>query len=132
MSQENVELVRRAYEALNAGDIDTLVSLCHKDFELDMSDRVLNPERYRGHEGIRRFYAGVQDPWERYVWEVEELRDAEDLIVALLRARGWGRGSGLEVNREVAMVWTVRGGKASQLRFYRDPQAALEAAGLKE
>ena len=132
MSRENVEVVRRAHEALNAGDIDSLVTLCHEDFDLDMSDRVFNPERYRGHDGIRRFYAEVQGPWERYVWEAEDFRDQGDVIVALVRATGLGRGSGVEVDREVAMIWTLRDGKASELRFYRDREAALEAAGLRE
>jgi len=132
MSHQNVEVVRRAHEALNAGDIDGLVALCHEDFELDMSDRVLNPETYRGHDGIRRFYAEVHGPWERYVWEAEELRDRGDAVVALVRARGLGRGSGLEVDREAAMIWTLRDGRASGLRFYRDREAALDAAGLRE
>ena len=128
MSRENVEVVRQAHEALNAGDLDGLVALCHEDFELDMSDRVLNPETYQGHDGIRRFYAEVHGPWERYVWEAEDLCDEGDVVVALVRARGLGRGSGLEVDRETAMIWTVRDGKATGLRFYRDRAAALEAA----
>ena len=132
MSQENVEIVRRAHEALNAGDIDGLVTLCHEDFNLDMSDRVFNPEIYRGHDGIRRFYAEVHEPWERYVWEAEELHDNGDAVVVLVRARGWGRGSGLEVDRKAAMIWTVIDGKASELRFYRRREAALEALGPRE
>jgi ketosteroid isomerase-like protein len=131
MSHENVELVRRAHEALNAGDLDRLVSLCHDDFVLDMSDRVFNPETYRGHDGIRQFYADVHDPWERYVWEPDELREKGDVVVALVRARGWGRGSGLEVDRKAAMIWTIQDGKASELRFYRDREAALAAVGLR-
>ena len=115
MSQENVEIVRRACAALTAGDIDRLVTLCHEAFDLDMSDRVFNPTRYRGHDGMRRFYVEVHEPWEHYVWDVQELQDRGDVIVALVRARGRGRGSGLEVDREAAMIWTVRAGKASGL-----------------
>ena len=132
MSQENVEIVRRAHEALNAGDIDGLVNLCHDDFDLDMSDRVFNPDRYRGHDGIRRFYAEVHEPWERFLWEAEELDDNGDVVVALVRARGWGRGSGLEVDRKAALIWTVQDGKASAARFYRHREAALEAARLRK
>src|SRR5215216_6359933 len=50
MSRENVEIVRRAHEALNAGKLDELLTLCHPDFQLDMSDRVLNPATYQGGE----------------------------------------------------------------------------------
>ena len=132
MSQENVEVVWRAHEALNVGDIDELLTLCHPEFQLDMSDRVLNPATYQGHDGIRQFYSEVQEVWERYVWEPEELRDEGDVVVALLRTQARGRASGVEIDRNTAMVWTVRGGKALSLRFYREPEKALEAVGLRE
>jgi hypothetical protein len=72
MSQENVEIVGRIYERLNRGDVEGVVELCGDDFLIDMSERVFNPDTYRGHDGIRRFYEGVQDAWESYRWDVEE------------------------------------------------------------
>lgn len=125
-----VELVRRAHEALNRGDVDAVVGLCDPAFRLDMSDRVLNPAVFEGHDGIRRFYAEVREVWESYTWEPEELIEAGDQVVALLRSEGRGRGSGIELERQTAMVWTVRESRATSLRFYRDRDAALEAAGL--
>ena len=46
-----IETVRRAHEALNDGDVKALVTEYDPDFRLDMSDRVLNPAVYEGHEG---------------------------------------------------------------------------------
>ena len=112
MPSENVEIVRRAHEALNSGDADALVALCDARFRLDMSDRIFNPAVYEGHEGIRRFYSEVRDVWESYVWEAEELIVAGSEVVALVRSTGRGRGSGVEVQRETAMVWSVREGRA--------------------
>jgi ketosteroid isomerase-like protein len=132
MSQKNVEIVRRAHEALNGEDVDALIALCDAGFRLDMSDRVLNPAVYEGHDGIRRFYAEVRDVWASYTWEPEELVESGDHVVALLRSSGRGRGSGIEIERQTAMVWTVRKDRASSLRFFRDRRAALEAAGLAE
>jgi ketosteroid isomerase-like protein len=123
-----VELVRRALAALNDGDIEGLIAICDRDFELDMSDRVFNPSTYRGHDGIRQFHAEVLDVWDHYTWEPERVQDHGNLVVALLRTSGKGRGSGLEVERQTAMIWTVRGGKATSLRFYRDQDRALDAA----
>jgi ketosteroid isomerase-like protein len=125
-----VEIVRRAHEALNGGDMDAMVALCDPAFRLDMSDRVLNPAVYQGHDGIRRFYAEVRDVWDRYTWEPEELIERGDLVVALLRSSGTGRGSGIELERRTAMVWRVRQGHAISLRFFRDPEEALDAAAL--
>lgn len=69
--------------------------------------------------------------WERYVWEPEEIRDEGGIVLALLRTKGRGRGSGVEIERKTAMVSAVRGGKALWLRFYREPEKALEAVGLR-
>jgi ketosteroid isomerase-like protein len=131
MSEENVEVVRRAHQALNGGDMDALVVLCDTEFHLDMSDRVFNPTVYEGHDGIWRFYSEVRDVWASYVWEPEELVEAGDNVVALLRSGGRGRGSGIEVERRTAMVWTVRAGQATALRFFRDRNEALEMVGLQ-
>lgn len=132
MSKEDVDLVRRAYEALNRGEIEALVELCHPDFHLDMSERVFNPATYDGHDGIRRFYGEVREVWEKFQWEPKGLYDAGEQVVALLHSHGLGSGSGIEIDRDVAMVWTVRDGKAAALRFYLDQAEALKAAGLED
>ena len=122
---ENAEVVRRAHEALNSGDMDALVALCDKEFQLDMSDRVFNPAVYEGHDGIRQFYAEVRDVWEIYVWVPEQLIEAGSDVVALLRSTGRGRESGVEVERETAIVWSLRERRLTSLRFYRNRDEAL-------
>jgi len=125
MPTENIEIVRRAHEALNSGDMDALVAMCDERFRLDMSDRIFNPAVYEGHDGIRRFYSEVRDVWEVYVWEPEEFIETGSEVVALLRSTGRGRESGAEVERETAMVWSVRAGCLAALRFFRDRDEAL-------
>jgi uncharacterized protein len=132
MSEENVEIVRLAHERLNEGDINRLVALCDGDFELDMSARVMNPETYRGHEGIRRFYREVSEVWEEFRWEPLRFFEAGDTVVVLVHSHRRGKGSGLEMAREAAMVWTVREHRAMSVRFYIDQGEALEAAGLRD
>jgi ketosteroid isomerase-like protein len=122
------EIVRRAHEALNTGDVEALVALCDEDFRLDMSDRVLNPSVYEGHDGIRAFYAEVLDVWESFTWEPIELHEVDDLVVAVLHSRGKGRGSGVELDRRSAMLWRVDRERALSLTFYREPDAALASA----
>jgi ketosteroid isomerase-like protein len=120
--------VTRAHEALNTGDVEALVALCDEDFRLDMSDRVLNPSVYEGHDGIRAFYAEVLDIWESFTWEPIELHEVDDLVVAVLHSRGKGRGSGVELDRRSAMLWRVDRERALSLTFYREPDAALASA----
>jgi ketosteroid isomerase-like protein len=124
-----VETIRRAHEALNSGDVEGLVAVCDPSFRLDMSDRVLNPAVYEGHEGIRQFVAEVHEAWETFTWEPEELLECGDLVLALIHSTGRGRGSGLELDRHAAMLWTVPANLAVSLRFFRDRAAARRAAG---
>jgi ketosteroid isomerase-like protein len=126
---ENVEIVRLAHEALNGGDLDALIALCDAKFRLDMSDRVFNPAVYEGYDGIRIFYSEVCDVWASYVWEPEALMEVSGSVVALLRSCGRGRGSGVEVERRTAMLWTVKAGRATAVCFFRDQDRALEAVG---
>jgi ketosteroid isomerase-like protein len=121
--------VQRAHDALNRGDVDALTSICDGGFRLDMSDRVLNPATYAGHDGIRRFYDEVCEVWESFSWEPLEITELEHGTVALIHSKGVGRGSGLELDRRAAMVWRIVADRAVSLTFYRDPARAMEAAG---
>ena len=127
MPGENVQIVRRAHEALSAGEIDALIELCDSDFRLDMSDRVFNPAVYERHEGIRAFYSEVMDVWESFTWEVTDVEEHGALVVAFIESTGKARGSGLELDRRSAMVWRIAESKAMSLTFYRDPAEALAA-----
>jgi ketosteroid isomerase-like protein len=124
-----VETIRRAHQALNSGDVEGLMAVCDPSFRLDMSDRILNPAVYEGHEGIRQFVAEVHEAWETFTWEPEELVEFGDLVLALIRSTGRGRGSGLELDRHAAMLWTVPAERAVSLRFFRDRASARRAAG---
>jgi ketosteroid isomerase-like protein len=130
MSEESLKIVGLAHEYLNEGDINGLIALCDRDFELDMSARALNPETYRGHAGIRRFYSEVSEVWEDFRWEPLRFVEAGEKVVVLLHSHGRGKGSGLEMARDAAMVWTVAEGRAVSVRFHIDQAKALEAAGL--
>jgi ketosteroid isomerase-like protein len=124
------DIVRRAHDALNRGDAEGLAALCAPDFRLDMSDRVLNPEVYSGHDGIRRFVADVHEVWETFTWEPTDLKEARDVVFALVHSVGRGRGSRLEVDRHSAMLWLIPEETLLALTFYRDPSAARMAAGV--
>ncbi len=130
MSQENVELVRRAYDAWDRRDFEALPELVHPDFEADLTVRVLNPDRYVGVEGLRRLVDELGETWEAMTLEPEEFIDAGDQVVVPVVARLSGRGSGLQMEDRIIQVWSIRNGKAERLRVFTDRAEALRSAGL--
>ena len=65
-------------------------------------------------------------------FEVEELVDAGDQVLAVIREREVGRASGVPVEMTHLDVWTLADGKVTQLQAFDDREQALEAAGLRE
>jgi ketosteroid isomerase-like protein len=132
MSKANADVVRRLYDLLNRGDIQGVIELCADDFQMDMTQRVFNPDTYEGPDGLRRFYKGVTDAWESYRWDVEETRTTGDTVVAMLHCEGQSREGGPSVDWRVGWLWKLRESRPVFVRFYRRREKALEAAGLSE
>jgi len=128
MSQENVEIVRRAYEALADRDWDALFRYAHPEFALVTQLQ----GSYRGREDARRFIEDQIGAFQTWTAEPEEYFEGSDRVVAFVRSRAQPRGSSAEIEIKVAAVWTFRDGKVLTIETFPKRQQALEAAGLSE
>jgi ketosteroid isomerase-like protein len=132
MSQENVETLRRAFEAFNRNDLDAAVADMHQDCEYIPSGALPGVRDVgRGPEGYKRTVAWLRDAFDEAHIDAD-LTDAGDQVLALLKVRGRGKQSGVETTWEFWQVWTYRDGKAVHGRGFTDRDEALKAAGLKE
>jgi ketosteroid isomerase-like protein len=93
MSQENVEIVRRAYEAFNLRDRSLAREVLAPEIEIDLTRNVFNPQVIRRCEGIEQFMTTLNEVWEDFRFEVEELIDAGDNVVAVVRLVGKGKAA---------------------------------------
>jgi ketosteroid isomerase-like protein len=133
MSEENVEIVRQAYEAFNRGDIERAVANIAPDFEYVSTGVIPGTEEvYRGPEGLRRFLEGFWAEFDDAQAEINETIEADDLVLVLLTLRGRGKRSGAEAGWSIFQLWTVRDGKAVCGQAFTSRHEALEAAGLRE
>jgi ketosteroid isomerase-like protein len=133
MSEPNLQIVRRAYEAASTGDVEAAKELAGQDIELTSVLSSVEGGVYRGHPGVEQWFADVADTWETLDQKPERFIEIdEQRTLALTRVRGKGRGSGVEVNIHVASIWTIRDGKIVGLHTYRSLDEAREAAGLSE
>ena len=134
MSQENVDAVRRSFEAWNRGDIDAWLESSHPEIEWfsEVARRLGGAETvYRGQAQMREFWDEWHAVWDLTI-EISEFRDLGDTVVALGHMRAHGNASGIELEAPVGYVAEFEGGLARKLRSYLDPGQALEAAGLSE
>jgi ketosteroid isomerase-like protein len=132
MSQENVEIVRSAYERFNAGEREPSPELWHLDAEYISDRRDPDPATYRGLAAIARVFRSWVDAYPDLRVEPLEIRASGHRVFVWTRFSGHGAGSEVPIDMERAQVWTVEDAKIRQAEEYFDSDEALEAAGLRE
>jgi len=132
MSQENVDIAKRIYEARNRGDIDAVLAECDPDVTWHPHLATLGGHPIRGHNEVRAYMASLREDWQSFRHEPEEFFDAGDKVVAFLHTYARGRGSGVDVEVPVAHVLTFEGGKCLGYVSYHDRAEALRIVGLAE
>ena len=131
MSQENVEITRRAFQAFDDRDLEALLALLDDDVEAFPILAGMEGG-YHGHDGIRRWWAGLLGTFPDFRAEVVEVRDLGDLTLAVLHMRGHGVGSNTPVDAGAWHVSRFRHGKCFGWRVYTSEREALEALGLSQ
>jgi ketosteroid isomerase-like protein len=133
MSQENVEILRQGYQALNRGDIEAVLAICDSEIECRLPAGGISGTLC-GHQALKGFLQSYVEAFESFQLVPEEFLDAGDRVAVFLRMSGRGRGSGLEVDVQPAHVWTMQRGRAVRVEAFpdRERQAALKAAGLSQ
>jgi ketosteroid isomerase-like protein len=136
MSQENLEIVRGIYDAYARRDDVSPFEVYAEDIVWDLSNTgraALNMQTvYHGHEGVRQAWREGVSAFGAIDFEVEELIDAGDQVLAVIHERAAGRASGAPVESAHTVVWTLADGKVTRLRAFDNSQQALEAVGLRE
>jgi ketosteroid isomerase-like protein len=132
VSQENVEVVRRAFVAWNAGDLEGVGDLLTAETEFIPLRSQLEGAAYQGPEGMRQFARDAAEEWEFLRISPDEFHDLGDRVLLLGHFDAQARGSGMHIRFPVGWVARLSGGKIVHLRTYSDQQEALEAVGLRE
>ena len=134
MSQENVAIVRDAFESALGGDQERMAQLVDPEVEFHGTVGGLQEGQIaHGQSEIdQTFESEDLEAWEERRLEPEEFIDAGDDVVVLLHEYRRGKGSGVELETETAVVVTVSGGRVVRIQGYMDRAAALAAVGLSD
>ena len=129
MSQENVESIRRGLEAWRSGDTETLERLKDEflapDFEIEP---LYFDGTYRGREQLWQLWSDLDEFWDEYGLEIEDLVDLGEHVLAVRR----GRGSGVPVDQRMWILWRFSGKRAVHAKSFASKAEALEADGVRE
>jgi ketosteroid isomerase-like protein len=133
MSQENVEIVRRANEALNRGDIEEFLTFYDENVEAeDLMNAPDVPRVVHGIQGFRQMLMAWVEAFDEFRAEIIEYIDEGHHVVCVTDYHGKSR-EGLATQMRVADVFEVRGGKVVRATLsYASREEALEAVGLSE
>jgi ketosteroid isomerase-like protein len=126
VTQENVALVRRLLECFIAGEVlwdalDEAVVIHDHD--------ILDAGEYRGHAGVMRWVEDWGAGLPVVSFDLQELIDAGDVVVAVILLKARGRDSSVDVERQDAIVYQFRDGRVTRFDYYNSRQQALEAVG---
>jgi ketosteroid isomerase-like protein len=126
----NVERVHRAYEAWNRDHFEAVRELLHPEVEWHSSGLFagLEPVNH-GHEGVRRWWRQLKEPWESFTIEVRRELERGGTVITDVRFRAVGRESGVEVDLPFAHVFEFEDGLVVRYRSFGSLEEALAAAG---
>jgi ketosteroid isomerase-like protein len=133
MSQKNVEVVRRSFEAHSVGGIEAALEFYASDLVWDAGPEWVEDRVYRGHDGARRLDAVFIESFDDYVLTVHEIRAVGERVLALYQATGRIKGSGLPIRQPIGIVLSdIHDGVIGRVRSFFSWKEAVEAAGLEQ
>jgi ketosteroid isomerase-like protein len=131
MSQGNVEMLRHALASAPA-DPEALFAILDENVEWDYVGAFPESATYHGPDGVREFFGQWAGAFDDFGVEAEEMIDANDSVVVLLRQWGRGRETGARVENRTWQVFTFRHGKVIHCGGYSTKAEAFKATGLDD
>ena len=130
MAGNNVEIVKRGFEAFNEGGIDGILPFVHPDFEATTPPELATePQTYRGHDGIRRWFDSFLEVMDDIRWDPHRFEDlGDDLVLVEFTLRARGKTTGLDFGQDAVMLWKVAGDKAIEVTLHPTVEEARAAA----
>jgi ketosteroid isomerase-like protein len=130
LSEQHVDIVRQQYDLVTSGRRGSVPRTWTDDTILVVHEGSPDNGTYVGRDAAARWYESWFTKFtDDYVFEVEELREVGDAVVAIVRHHGTGRASGVPVEAETANVYWLRDGLVVRTEiFWNDVDSALRAA----
>jgi ketosteroid isomerase-like protein len=130
LTGENVQIVRRAFEAYAGGDVESLLGLLDPSVEVRSLMTEAERTTYNGHQGVREWFAAVLDIFPDWRPMPQRMRAFGGAVVVAFRVTATAARSGATVDQTYWHGVRLRNGKIVYFGFFRSEADALEAVGV--
>ncbi len=132
MSQENVEVVRKAIDAWNQHDAVLWLTYAAPEIEwMPAGPAAVEGDVYRGHDDVASGFQSVWETWDEFRFEESEIRDLDESVVWLGQVKMRGAASHVALDQEFAVCFVLRRGKIVVVQAFLAWRDALKAVGLE-
>src|SRR5512133_3391832 len=133
MSEEHVEIVRRAWNGAVDGGVEAALGCFTENCVMEDFPELPDRAVYRGRDGVREIDQHFREMWGAFDQDPHEFIDAGDnLVIAAVAMHGRGKGSGAPLDAKAFWVHELQASKIAHMRAFTTKEQALEAAGLRE
>jgi ketosteroid isomerase-like protein len=133
MSDPQMALVERLYDAFNRRDGEEIVAVCDEGlafFPVVTAEAVGRDAPYVGPDGLRAYLADVAEVWEELRITPSELQSRGDMLLVRGRVYARSREQGIR-DLPVAWIWQVREDRFVRGEVFPDPeQGAVHFAAV--
>ena len=119
------EIVAKAYEALNARDMDALLALLDEDVEWVNAPDAVDPGIRRGHDGFRTAVENAWAAFGNFEYDLASVEAAGPRV--LVQATLSASSGGMELTEQTHHVWTVRADRIVRFEWFNSRAEAVAA-----
>lgn len=134
MSEDNVRIVKDAYDAFKRGDIEALLSKLSEDVEWitpGPTDIMPAAGTRKGRDGVKEFFSTLAAQEDVELFEPQEYIAQGDKVVAISKYRGRVKATGRTADAELVHVFEIKDGKVKRFKEYYDTASVLPAFETK-
>ena len=128
--QENIQLVRNAYDSFKRGDIAAVISSLADDIKwVTPGPPEVFPMAgtWNGHDGVMQFFSKLDGAEEIQMFEPGDFLADGERVVAFVKFGGKVKSTGISFTSDLVHIFTIRNGKVNEFQEYYDTAAALTA-----
>ena len=128
MARSDTEVVKAAFDAFGDEDVEQILKFIHPDFVgTTPPGLAAEPDTYRGHDGVRRYFSSFYDAVDKIWTEPHEFREVGGTVLIHATLHSRGRTTGIEAGIEAYFVWTVRDELVIRAEIFPTEKEALAA-----